>query len=81
MIVGLVLAVATALVIWGGVHRIGFITSVIVPVMAVAYILMGIVTIAMHVTEIPHVFGMIMQKPLISGRGPGGRRKCSGYRY
>lgn len=61
MIVGLVLAVATALVIWGGVHRIGFITSVIVPVMAVAYILMGIVTIAMHVTEIPHVFGMIMQ--------------------
>ena len=39
MLVGLILAVLTGLVIWGGVHRIGFITSVIVPVMACFYIL------------------------------------------
>ena len=34
MLVGVILAVATGLVIWGGVHRIGFISSVIVPIMA-----------------------------------------------
>lgn len=33
MLVGAILAVATGLVIWGGVHRIGFISSVIVPIM------------------------------------------------
>ena len=34
MIVGLILAVGTGLIIFGGVHRIGFITSVMVPIMA-----------------------------------------------
>ncbi len=61
MVVGLVLAVATALVIWGGVHRIGFISSVIVPVMAVAYILIGIVTMLMNITALPEVFAMIFK--------------------
>ncbi len=61
MLVGLILAVATGLVIWGGVHRIGFISSVIVPVMATAYILIGLVTMIMHITEIPSIFAMIIK--------------------
>ncbi len=61
LILGIVLAAATAAVIWGGVHRIGFITSVIVPVMAVIYILIGIVTMILHIGELPQVFGMIFQ--------------------
>jgi len=61
MIVGLVLAVAAGFVIWGGVHRIGFISSVVVPVMACAYILMGIVTMIMHITELPAVFALIIK--------------------
>lgn len=61
MLVGVILAVATGLVIWGGVHRIGFISSVIVPIMATAYILIGIVTMIMHAGEIPHVFAVIME--------------------
>lgn len=61
MILGLVLAVLTGLVIWGGVHRIGFITSVIVPIMACIYILIGIVTMALHVTELPGVFAVIFE--------------------
>ena len=52
MIVGLVLAAATAVVIWGGSHRIGVITSVIVPIMAISYILIGIVTMIMNVSEL-----------------------------
>lgn len=61
MIVGLVLAAATAVVIWGGSHRIGVITSVIVPIMAISYILIGIVTMIMNVSELPKVFALIFE--------------------
>lgn len=61
MVVGIILALATGLVIWGGVHRIGFITSVLVPVMAVVYILIGLVTMLINITELPHVFAVIFK--------------------
>lgn len=61
MLVGIILAAATALVIWGGVHRIGFISSVIVPIMATAYILIGIITMIMNVTQLPHMFAVIFK--------------------
>ena len=61
MIVGIVLALATAFVIWGGAHRIGFISSVIVPIMAAVYILIGLVTMVMNITELPGVFKMIFE--------------------
>ena len=61
MILGIVLSVAAAYVIWGGANRIGFISSVIVPVMAVIYILMGLVTMVMHITDLPQVFALIFR--------------------
>ena len=61
MMMGIVLAVLTAWVIWGGVHRIGFISSVLVPIMAVAYILIGLVTMIMNITEVPKVFAIIFE--------------------
>lgn len=61
MLLGLVLAVAAGLVIWGGVHRIGFITSVLVPVMAVIYILIGFVTMMMHIRQLPEIFAVIFE--------------------
>ncbi len=60
MILGIVLAAATAWVIFGGVHRIGFISSVVVPVMAVLYILMGLVTMVINITELPRVIKIIL---------------------
>ena len=62
VVLGLILAASTAYVIWGGVHRIGFISSVIVPVMAVAYILMGLVTMVLHITDLPQMFAMIFRE-------------------
>lgn len=38
IIIGIILALATAFVIFGGVHRIGIISSTIVPIMAIIYI-------------------------------------------
>lgn len=61
VVVGALLAVATGLVIWGGVHRIGFISSVIVPIMAMLYILIGLVTMVLHIDQLPRVFGMIFE--------------------
>lgn len=62
MIVGLVLAVGTGLVIFGGVHRIGFITSVMVPIMAGAYLLIGLFTIVTHLPQLPGVLAMIVSE-------------------
>ena len=62
MIVGLILAVGTGLVIFGGVHRIGFITSVMVPIMAGAYLLIGLFTIVTHIPQLPGVFALIMSE-------------------
>lgn len=62
MIVGLILAVITGLVIFGGVHRISFITSVIVPIMACGYILIGLVMFFSNIAIVPEVFKTIFVK-------------------
>ena len=61
-VIGAVLAAATAFVIFGGGHRIGFITSVIVPVMAGGYLLMGLATMVMNAGRIPEVFALIFRE-------------------
>ena len=62
MIVGIIIAAATALVIFGGAQRIGFFSSIFVPVMAGLYILLGIVTMIMNITELPAVFALIFRE-------------------
>ncbi len=62
MVLGIVLAVVTGLIIWGGTHRIGFISSVIVPIMASVYILMGLVIMMMNITELPGVIALIIRE-------------------
>ncbi len=62
LVVGIVLAILTGLIIWGGTHRIGFISSVIVPVMATAYILIGLITMIMNITELPKIFAVIVKE-------------------
>jgi len=61
MVVGIVLATLTSIVIWGGVHRIGFISSVMVPIMALLYILLSIIIMILHVDQMPQVFTVIME--------------------
>ena len=59
--VGLLIAAATAFVIFGGVHRIGFISSVIVPIMAGIYILMGIFITLTNLDRVPEMFSLIFE--------------------
>ncbi len=60
-VLGLVLAAVTAWVIWGGAHRIGFVSSVMVPVMASIYILMSVVVTIINIKELPEIFRMIFE--------------------
>ena len=62
LMVGLVLAGATAAVIFGGVHRIGIISSTIVPIMAVLYILLGLYITASNISGLPAIFTQIFQE-------------------
>ncbi|MCQ4673213.1 alanine:cation symporter family protein [Lactonifactor longoviformis] len=59
MIIGLILAATTALVIFGGVQRIGIITSGIVPVMALLYIVLGLYITCTNLGKLPDIFGEI----------------------
>ncbi|MDE6182238.1 MAG: alanine:cation symporter family protein [Eubacteriales bacterium] len=59
MVVGLIVAILTGVIIFGGVKRIGFITSGLVPIMAVLYILLGIFITFKNITSLPQVFSNI----------------------
>ena len=56
---GIVLAVMTAFVIFGGAKRISVITSIIVPIMAIAYIAIAVWTTVTNLGELPAVFSMV----------------------
>lgn len=56
---GIGMAVLLSLIIFGGVHRIGKAAGIIVPVMALGYILMAVVIIAMNIREVPGLFKLI----------------------
>ncbi|MGM0396998.1 MAG: alanine/glycine:cation symporter family protein, partial [Bacillota bacterium] len=59
LVTGLVLAVFTALVILGGIKRIGRVTERLVPTMAAIYILGAIFIIVVNAAQIPDAFGLI----------------------
>ena len=61
LLVGTILSIASAFVIFGGVHRIGVMSSRIVPVMAGLYILLGIYITLMNINQLPHLFAMIFE--------------------
>ncbi len=60
-IVGIVLVVITGIILIGGVQRIASVTEKLVPVMAVLYILGGLVIIASRIVYIPETFGLIFK--------------------
>jgi AGCS family alanine or glycine:cation symporter len=47
-------------IIFGGVKRIAHVTQIIVPFMAIAYVVTAVGIIAMNITELPRIFGMII---------------------
>ena len=59
IVVGAVLAIVVALVFWGGTDRVGFISVYIVPIMAIAYILLSLVIFFKNIDKVPAMFSAI----------------------
>ncbi len=59
VIIGVVLAAIVAIVIVGGVKRIGTVTSYLVPFMSCFFIIAGILVIILRITEVPAAFAQI----------------------
>lgn len=64
VIVGLILAAVTGVIIFGGVHRIANFTQIIVPVMALAYLAIGILVLLLNMEKIPGMFASILEHAL-----------------
>lgn len=58
-VVAVVLAVLCALVVFGGVRRIAHVTQAVVPTMALLYLAVGIVIVALNVERVPEVIAVI----------------------
>ena len=58
---GIVIAVLTALVIFGGMNRIAKVVGLMVPFMAAAYLLVAIIVTIMNITMVPQVFATIFK--------------------
>ena len=61
LVVGIVLAVVVAIVILGGVQRIGQVTSYLVPFMSIFYVVAGVILVALRITDVPAAFAAIFQ--------------------
>ncbi|MGL5243721.1 MAG: alanine/glycine:cation symporter family protein, partial [Sarcina sp.] len=60
-LIGIILCIVTTLVIFGGIHRIAKVSEVIVPIFAVAYILVAVFIILMNFKEIPNILKLIFE--------------------
>ncbi|MCB2352588.1 alanine:cation symporter family protein [Clostridium estertheticum] len=53
-ITGIVIAVLLAVIVFGGTKRLGKVAEIVVPFMALAYILIALLVLAVNITAIPH---------------------------
>lgn len=72
MWVGAILAAMGLYIVFGGIQRIAHVSSILVPVMAVGYVVLAIVIIAMNIGQVPHVLKVIVQDAFGFGQVAGG---------
>ena len=60
LIIGAVVGILTALVLLGGIKRIGNVTEKLVPFMALLYVVLGLGVIVLRIKDVPAAFGMIV---------------------
>ncbi len=58
--VGVALAATALFIVFGGIQRIAHVSAVLVPVMAIGYMVLALVVIAMNIDHIPHVMKVIV---------------------
>lgn len=58
---GIILTTLTLLIIFGGIQRIAKVSSVIVPIMAIGYVLLAITIVLSNITELPRILKLIFE--------------------
>ena len=61
LVFGIFIAIIVALVLLGGIKRIGHVTERLVPFMALLYVILGIGVIVINIQNVPSVFASIFQ--------------------
>lgn len=61
LVIGIILAILLALILLGGIKRIGQVTEKLVPFMALLYILLALGVILVNIQNVPSVFRSIIQ--------------------
>ncbi|MBQ5390561.1 MAG: alanine:cation symporter family protein, partial [Clostridia bacterium] len=69
---GIFISIIVALILIGGVKRIGKVTEKLVPVMAMIYIVLGVGLIALRIDQVPAVFASIIHGAFNPGAVTGG---------
>ena len=72
VIVGVVLTVISLVIVFGGIHRIARVSSVLVPVMAIGYFLLALVILVMNYERIPDMFALIVDNAFGIKQAAGG---------
>ncbi|WP_079509067.1 alanine/glycine:cation symporter family protein [Mesobacillus jeotgali] len=58
---GIILSAMTAAIIFGGIKRIAFVSQIIVPIMAVLYLILALYIVFTNFSEIPAMFSLIFK--------------------
>lgn len=72
LMTGIVIAVLVALVLIGGIKRIGEVAGKLVPIMALFYVGGGLIILIMHASELPEAFGLIFYHAFNPAAAAGG---------
>ena len=72
LVVGVGLSAMALVIVFGGIHRIANVSSVLVPLMAVGYFVLALVIIVMNIQHMPHVMKVIVTNAFGVEQGVGG---------
>ena len=72
LIFGIFIAALVAMVLLGGIQRIGQVSEKLVPFMAVLYVILAIGVVILHINRVPAVFAMIFKSAFTPQAATGG---------
>ncbi|MEG0471934.1 MAG: alanine/glycine:cation symporter family protein [Solibacillus sp.] len=61
VVVGVILATLTAIIVFGGLKRIVSFTQIVVPVMAILYLVLALIVVIVNISELPNIFLLIIK--------------------
>lgn len=61
VVLGLIISILTAFIIFGGIERVAKVSEVVVPIFATLYIAIALIVIILNIKEVPGVFSLIFE--------------------